>query len=174
MKYHINLFSPPEQSFVDKVVLFSFVYLRYIIVWTMLIVLGVFIYRFTVDQDIVDLKDTLKQKQEIVQVSKPLLDEATAIDRRTVQIKKLISSQNSFSRMVEYYLSVFPEKIKTTQMKVLSDSIELQGTSNEAAVVQDFYNRLKQDKRFQQVSITDLRKINVGYIFTLTLKDYIN
>jgi hypothetical protein len=174
MKYHINLFTPAEQTYVDKIILFSMVYLRYIIVWTMLVVLGVFMYRFTVDQDIVDLKDTLKQKQEIVEVSKPLLDQAAIIDNRTGEIKKLLGGQDSMAAMLNYYLSIFPEKITTTKMSVLPTGIQLEGTAKEAAVIQDFYTKIKNDKRFKTASITDLRKADTGYIFTLSLKDYIN
>ncbi|PJB87766.1 hypothetical protein CO083_05355, partial [Candidatus Roizmanbacteria bacterium CG_4_9_14_0_8_um_filter_34_12] len=64
MKYKINLLLPKEKNWLDKVIYFGLNYLRYILVITQTVIIMVFFYRFKIDQEIVDLKDAVKQKQE--------------------------------------------------------------------------------------------------------------
>ena len=91
----------------DKVFYFALNYLRYIIVITQLVVIAVFFYRFQIDQKIIDLKEAVDQKKEIVNIVLPLLKEAERIDKKTTEIDKIINNQNSFSSMISY-LSVEP------------------------------------------------------------------
>ena len=69
---NINLFPVSERTFSEKVLYFSLHYLRYIIVLTQITVIAVFFFRFKVDQEIIDLKEKVTQKQEIFKITKPL------------------------------------------------------------------------------------------------------
>ncbi|MEO6508395.1 MAG: hypothetical protein ABIO02_00425 [Patescibacteria group bacterium] len=172
MKYKINLLPPPQQSLIDKTVYFSYNYLRYILVFTQLVVLGVFTYRFSVDQQIVDLKDSLRQKQEIVKVSSPLLKQGAVVDDKIRNIKTVITKQDIYNEMISYYLSVFPEKITATQLSLLQGEIYLEGTTNDVGIIQIFYNRLKKDNRFGQLELRNIQKTAAGYSFNLTLRTF--
>ncbi|QQR63494.1 hypothetical protein IPH70_03205 [Candidatus Roizmanbacteria bacterium] len=88
MTYKINLLSKQEMSLIDKTLYFFLNYLRYILVFTQIIVIGVLFYRFRIDQNIIDLKDSLDQKKEIVQAVKPLLDEAEKVNNQSIAIKR--------------------------------------------------------------------------------------
>jgi len=172
MKYKINLLPPPQLSFIDKTVFFSYNYLRYILVFTQLVVLGVFTYRFTVDQDIVDLKDSLRQKQDIVKVSSPLLQQGAVVDDKIRNIKSVISKQDEFNQMIAYYLSVFPEKISATKLQIDSDKIYLEADTTDVNSIQSFYGRLKKDSRFKKLDLGSIQKTDSGYSFTLTLSSF--
>ena len=74
MRYKINLLEKKDIGLLDKLTFFSLNYLRYIIVITQLVVIGVFFYRFQIDQKIIDLKEGVEQKKEIVKIVLPLLD----------------------------------------------------------------------------------------------------
>jgi len=87
MKYQINLLPKKEKDFVDRGIYFALHYLRYVLVLTQIVVIAVFFYRFQIDQEIIDLKDELTQKQEIVAVSAPLLSEAQVVDVKTKQTR---------------------------------------------------------------------------------------
>ena len=65
MKYKINLITRRKEKVVDKVIYFVMNYLRYILVITQIIVIGVFFYRFKIDQEMVDLQEAVQQKKEI-------------------------------------------------------------------------------------------------------------
>ena len=118
MKYQINLLKEKEKDISGKIIYFALHYLRYILVVTQIVVIVVFFYRFKIDQEVIDLRDELKQKQEIVQVSNPLLKEAQAIDLKTREIKDILDKQSSFQQMLSYFLSVFPNKMRVTHMVI--------------------------------------------------------
>jgi Tfp pilus assembly protein PilN len=170
MRYKINLLPPPQQSFIDKAIFFSYNYLRYILVITQMVVLGVFTYRFTVDQDIVDLKDRLRQKQEIVKVSKPLLAEGAVIDDKIRNIKSIISKQQETLDMISYYLSIYPEKISATHLTIQQNEVSLEGRTSDINVLQSFYKRLKDDNKFKSSELKNVEKTDTGYSFSMSLR----
>ena len=103
--------------------------MRYILVFTQIIVIGVLFYRFRIDQNIIDLKDSLDQKKEIVQAVKPLLDEAEKVNNQSIAIKKVTSEQERQISAVNYILSVFPEAVNLTTLNIDDNTYSLRGTS---------------------------------------------
>jgi len=113
MKYKINLLPEKERDFLDKGIYFVVHYLRYVLVITQIVVISVFFYRFKIDQEIIDLKDELQQKQEIVAVSGSLLKEAEIVDLKTKQIREILVNQALFAEPFTYFLDTFPNDKKT-------------------------------------------------------------
>lgn len=169
MKYKINLIEKKEQSFVEKLTFFGLNYLRYIIVITQLVVIGVFFYRFQIDQRIIDLKEGVDQKKEIVEIVLPLLNEASKIDKKTLIIEDTLLQQKKFSGIVDYLLSSFPETIILTNMEIKGESIKMTGDAINAQHLQDFYNLLKKENKFQIVNFQSIKKSEFGYNFVLLL-----
>ncbi len=169
MKYSINLMSAKEIPFTERVVFFFLNYLRYIIIITQLVVIGVFFYRFQIDQHIVDLKESVDQKKEIVQVVVPLLQQAETIDQRSNEAQKIFKEQDNFGKMVHYFLSQFPASITLTRLEITNDSINAMGSSFNPQDLQSFYSLLKQDNKFNKIEFPSLRKTDTGYTFQLNL-----
>src|SRR3989338_3791905 len=94
--YDINLFARKKKSFADKLLFFLLHYFRYIIVITQIVVIGVFFYRFRVDQKIIDLKESFRSKQQILALTVPLIDEAQATQDSAGKIQKLLDKQSKF------------------------------------------------------------------------------
>src|SRR3989338_9505447 len=174
MKYKINLLEKKETSLLDKLTFFGLNYLRYIIVITQLVVIGVFFYRFQIDQSIIDLKEGVDQKKEIAQIVLPLLNEAVNIDKKSSIINDTIKKQKSFSTMFEYFISSFPETITLTNMEVKDQSIKVTGDANDPKHLQAFYLLLKKDKKFKEVTFQNIKKTETGYNFILLLNKFSN
>ncbi|MGB9707210.1 MAG: PilN domain-containing protein [Microgenomates group bacterium] len=172
MKYKINLLPAKELSLKDKIVYFSLNYLRYIIVITQLVVIIVFFYRFQIDQKIIDLKEEIGQKKEIVKVVQPLLNEADVIVKKSKNIETVYKDQNKLKEMLAY-LSFFPETITLTKMEILNNSdIKLTGMAANIQHLQLFKNQLEKEKRFKKVQLTSLKKVFNEYSFVLNLLNY--
>ena len=172
MKYNINLLPKKEAPFAERLMYFSLHYLRYIIIITQLVVIGVFFYRFQIDQKIIDLKESVDQKKEIVQVVLPLLKEAESISQRTKESQKIIASQKIFHSMLQYYLSQFPATIILSSMEMGADSIKATGTALNSKDLQAFNSVLKQEKHFGNVNLQDIKRNDQGYAFTLILEKF--
>lgn len=173
MKYKINLIGQKSTSFFDKVLYFFLNYLRYILVITQLVVIGVLFFRFRIDQNIIDLKDSIDQKKEIIEVVKPILAETQKIKKKEISIRKVLATQDSFLSSLDYIRSVFPETSRLTDMAIEGDKITLKGISTNPQHLQAFYKRLKADKKFKTVELIDIKRTVEGYEFTLNLKDFI-
>lgn len=172
MKYQINLFSRKDKNIIDKVIYFSFHYLRYILVITQIVVIGVFFYRFKVDQEIVDLKESLNQKKEILTIARPLIDEVRAIERSGQYVKDITGEQKKSKDTLNYFLSIFPENMTLERFEILTDgTITFSGTSSDPNTVRLFYNRLKKDNKFAVVKLGNLKKDLFGFSFSVALSN---
>lgn len=173
MKYKINLLPPRDQNVVDKAIYFSFYYLRYILVITQIIVIGVFFFRFTIDQEIIDLKDNLRQKQEIIAISDPLLKDVGVLEEKIKNVKVLLAEQDSAQAMFEYFLTIFPASMNLTSMDVGNGTINITGSTPDPASVKKLYNRLLAEKKFRKVLLKDVRKSEGSFIFSFSLANFV-
>lgn len=174
MRYKINLLEKKDISLIDQLTFFGLNYLRYIIVITQLIVIGVFFYRFQIDQRIIDLKESVEQKKEIVQIVLPLLNEAAKIDKKSLVISEVLTRQKKFSEMTNYFIGLFPETITLTKMEIKDESIKIVGQAINIQHLQSFYVLLKKENKFKSVNLKNIKKTGTGYNFELFLEKFIN
>jgi len=172
MRYKINLLSQKETPLTEKIVFFALNYLRYIIVITQLVVIAVFFYRFQIDQKIIDLKESVDQKKEIIQIVLPLLNQASTIDKKTSAVEDIITKQQTFQEMIKYLLSIFPNAITLTDFEATLDNLKLTGVSTDSRQLQSFYFLLKKDNKFKEVKLTSIKKTEVGYSFQINLNGF--
>lgn len=172
MKYKINLLSQKETSFSERLMFFLLNYLRYIIVLTQLVVIGVFFYRFQIDQRIIDLKESVMQKKEIIEIVFPLLQEASKIDNKTREIDKVIKKQQNFDALIKYLFSVFPETVTLTNLETTEDNLKITGNATDARHLQAFFALLKKENHFANVELKSFKKTETGYSFTMSLDKF--
>lgn len=172
MRYKINLLDKKETSLVDKLTFFGLNYLRYIIVITQLVVIGVFFYRFQIDQSIIDLKDAVDQKKEIVQIVLPLLNEAAKIDKKTLIIQQTLAKQKNFNSMLDYFTGAFPATINLSSLEIKGQSMTVTGDASNAQHLESFYFLLKKDNRFKNVKFKSIKKTETGYNFIMSLDNF--
>jgi hypothetical protein len=172
MKYQINLLPKHEQTTIDKITYFALHYLRYILVLTQLVAIGVFFYRFKVDQDIVDLKDTLTQKKAIVDNTKELLDSVKDLDGKISNVKKLYADQDLMGKQYSYYISKFASDVKITSILHDKESINIKGEASDIAAVRLVYEQLREEAVFKTVSLANVNKSDTGFTFDITLAEF--
>lgn len=174
MKYKINLVGEKRRGFFENLLYFFTNYLRYILVVTQLVVIGVLFYRFSIDQNIIDLKESVDQKKEIVKTVNPLLTEIKTVDNQVATIKKVVTRQDSQQKLLDYILAQFPASVNLTELLLYSDKLSLLGSSSNPKEIQLFYNRLRMDGRFASVNFSNIKKDGSSYLFTLELKNFKN
>jgi hypothetical protein len=173
MKYRVNLLSSKQKTLMDRGVYFALNYLRYILVITQIVVIGVFFYRFQIDQEIVDLKEEIQQKQEIVFVSNPLIEEAKAIDNKVGIIDGLVKEQDKLLDTLNYLFSRFPEQIKLDNLRISQNaSIDFSGRSNDSRIIKIFYTRLLKEAKFSTVDLATLEKKSNEFHFNMKLDGF--
>lgn len=153
----------------DKFIFFALHYLRYIIILTQIVVIGVFFYRFSIDQQVIDLKESVSQKQEIMRISQPLIKEAQAVEAKTTIIKKLLSQQEKFSTVFNYIVSIIPQSATLNKLSITETNIDLAGTATDVVIIQTMYQRFKKDKLFKKIDLNEIVKTNELFTFSIRL-----
>ena len=172
MKYKINLITQRKEKQIDRLIYFMLHYLRYILVITQIVVIGVFFYRFKVDQEMVDLQEALDQKKEIIQVSQPLIKEAKREAFKLDQARSIITRQLTLIESLDYLLSLFPENLFLTKLKVAKDSISMIGFTQDVQSINNFLNRLKKEAKFKKINLTNIKKGDQGLEFSFEFGQY--
>ncbi|MFH0773212.1 MAG: hypothetical protein V1922_02780 [bacterium] len=172
MKYKINLLPEKERDFLDKSIYFVLHYLRYVLVLTQIVVISVFFYRFKIDQEIIDLKDELQQKQEIVAVSDPLLKQAEIVDLKTKQIREVLVEQALFSESFTYFLNTFPLHLTINQLDIRSDTYKFSVTTTDPETIRSYLARLRQEKRFIDVAIGSIKRSGAEFEVPFVLSKF--
>ncbi len=169
MKYKINLLLKKEEGILDKIYIFLVNYLRYIIVITQFVVIGVFFYRLQVDQRVIDLKESVTQKKEIIEIVYPLLKEAKYIHIKSKEIENILKKQNKLEVRLNYLVSIFPEDAYLKNLILKDNQIEIDGLIQNISYLQTFINKLKQEKIFRNIELKSIKKTDFGYNFLLNL-----
>lgn len=172
MRYRINLLEKKEKDLTQKLIFFALHYLRYILVLTQIVVIGVFFYRFKIDQEIIDLKDALKQKEEIVLVSQPLLRQAEIIDISMNQIQDIVTNQSKSEQILQYFLKTFPKKIKTRRITIDNNSISFEASTTDPRIIKQYFDRLKKENVFKKVTLGAIRKVDFEFFCQFNLRDF--
>src|SRR3989344_5732305 len=147
MKYKINLLSLRQEKPLERIIYFMFNYLRYILVITQIVVIGVFFYRFKVDQDLVDLQEAVDQKKEIIQVSQPLINEAKKEAVRINQLGSILAKQDIYLEEFDYILSLFPESFFLNKIRITNGIITMGGYTQDPLFLKKNFFRIKKKKK---------------------------
>lgn len=172
MKYIINLFPEKEKDLSEKLVYFGMHYLRYILVITQFVAICVFFFRFKVDQEIVDLKDTLSQKSSIVESTSLLMGRIEEIDKKMKTIESVLADQETFKDRYTYVITKLPPEIRIESLSISDEGIDIQGVSEQADSIKVFYDDLEKGNRFGVTNLSAIEKKDNVFSFKLRLDDF--
>lgn len=165
-KSSINLIPRQNKTFVDKLMFFLLHYFRYIIVLTQIVVISVFFARFSLDQQIVDLKEEFTDRQAILEVVRPFIDEAEAYVSKQNDAKEIMSIQADFLDDFSYMLSVIPTDVRLDSLQKSDKLIHISGFSNSILSIKRLFIRLAKEERFLNIKMSELiGASDVGYTF---------
>jgi Tfp pilus assembly protein PilN len=172
MKYLINLFPKPEQNTSEKLIYFATHYLRYVLVITQFVAICVFFFRFKVDQEIVDLRDRLHQKESILSATDRLISRIQEIDSKMRNVKTIIKNQDLFKKQYTYFFSTIPNGVIISNLKINSKEVEIVGDSSTIDPIRNFHTKLTQDNVYQKVELLNIEKGDEGFTFNMKLSEY--
>lgn len=172
MKKKINLVYKPKSEFKEKLFYFIYYYLRYILVIVQIIVIFVFFNKLRYDQEIVDLEESISQKNEIINVSKPLIEQFLYYYRKIEVIAKINDNQHFLEDQLQYLIKNIPKEIVLTSLIYEKDNFILSGYSSNAENIRLFYLKMKRDNRFKVINFSNLKKNTNNYGFVISLKTW--
>ncbi|KKS84435.1 MAG: hypothetical protein UV59_C0019G0010 [Candidatus Gottesmanbacteria bacterium GW2011_GWA1_43_11] len=147
-----------DASVVGRILRWSLIYGRYIIVSTEIIVLLAFIYRFSLDRQITDLNEEIEQKSAIVIANQAFEKSFRNLQSRVDQIAGLFTDQDIVPQIVHHLEQITPAGVYFTTLSFKQDGVTIQATANTSTSLTLFTNNLKTSKYLGDVSITNLQR----------------
>src|SRR3989344_355592 len=100
-KYRFNLLDKKAKNIIGEVSGFLNDYARYIIVLTQLLVLVVFFVKIILDQTVIDLKEAIDQKNQIILTSKEMILTNNRLAEKAIDLNTLIGmNEKQYVRVV--------------------------------------------------------------------------
>ncbi|HSW87890.1 MAG TPA: hypothetical protein VLG12_01885 [Candidatus Saccharimonadales bacterium] len=138
---------------------------RLLIIITETIALSAFAMRFSLDSQIVDLHDKIRQEQAIVSLLKHNEDTYRNLQDRLALIKKADAASQKESAIFFSLLKIVPSTIQVTSFDFFPDKLQLQIDTNSTATLDTFINTLTSQPNISNVSIDKIEnKISQGII----------
>jgi Tfp pilus assembly protein PilN len=126
---------------------------RHIIIFTELIVIVVFLIRFKLDKDLIDLHEEIVQKQNLVAASAELENEARFLQQRLEVISKIQPEGVKSFLILKELSEIIPLDVVFSELAIQPDSISLEGTSFSNAGLATLISGLKSSDYFEQLDI---------------------
>ena len=152
----VNLLGQDDftHSPVGKVVTWATTYGRYIMVGTELVVLLAFISRFSLDRKLTDLKETIAQKQAIIQANSQFENEIRSVQATTKNVSLLLNGQSAALSALTTIQGLLPPDVSIDSMDLTKDKIRLSVVSGTVESFSLFLTNLRVSKQFTDVALT--------------------
>ncbi|MBI2611802.1 PilN domain-containing protein [Candidatus Gottesmanbacteria bacterium] len=154
----INLLSREdfESTFLGQFLHWALSYGRYIIIFTQIIVLSVFFSRFILDREHIDLKESVEQKQALIQSISDVENEIRKIQDRLKKIKDIDTIQTVPLNVINFIQNITPLDIFFTQVTLGKDSIKLIGVSRNLGSLSSLLYQLKRSNKFSEITLDEI------------------
>lgn len=131
---------------------------RYIVVFTEGIVLLVFLSRFWLDSQIIDLKQVITSKAQIVQSAENFEEEFLNVQAKMKKIEDLQKELFSASPYFSVIEETIPQEATLSKFSVNQDELTIQGKISSYDTVTAFVEALKKRKEFVEVKLFSLSR----------------
>lgn len=152
----INLLKNNKNGFFEKALNWALTIGRILIITTELIALLAFLYRFGLDQQLIDLHTKIKQEQQIVQFQKQNEDTYRNLQERLAIASSSTSVARKNIKIIKDIIGFAPVGMTFTNFTFLGDTLRIEANVNSATPLSIFIASLR---GYSQVSSISLDKI---------------
>ncbi|MBI4080425.1 MAG: hypothetical protein HY430_01490 [Candidatus Levybacteria bacterium] len=173
----INLLRGQEKGFLDKFLDWALSAGRAILIVTEIIALSAFLYRFSLDRELVDLNEKIKNERRLVELLRPDEEKFRALQARLALIKNLDARSEILPQVFDDVHTLARDKITINSIVVSEEAIKIDASTKSVRLLSAFLNDLKQNQYVNSVSLdvienrTSVATYYVG--ITVTLKQII-
>lgn len=166
--FRINLLKKKSSSIVAEISLFFNSYAKYIIIITQLIVLAVFFVKIVLDQTIIDLKDSIDQKNQIILTSEPMIQNNNSLVSKLSFLDRLVLDTDTHYSVLTSALKYTPRSITLGKLSLSQRALSITGSTYEVLDIKRFQLNLQQ-KLGKTIRIESINKEANIYYFELSL-----
>ena len=126
---------------------------RIIVIFTEVIVMGVFLSRFWLDAKANDLNEIIRKDQTILSTTTDFENEFRDIQKKLETYSKVSSMAKKTSLYVSKISGNLPPDVFISSFQITEDSIQIKGNSVSESSIAQFVINLKNDKDFSSVAL---------------------
>lgn len=149
----INLIKDQKSDLLERIINWSLGVGRILIIVTELIALGAFLWRFGLDQQLVDLHTEIKQKQAIVGAFKKNEDEYRNLQDRLSIASNFTQTERKRFQIYKDVLGLATSGITFNKISLSSNNLVIEITVDSVSSLSNFTNSLKLYSQIETVSI---------------------
>jgi Tfp pilus assembly protein PilN len=168
----INLLRP-RSVLLDEIVDWALNIGRLLVIATEIIALSMFLYRFVLDRQILDLRDKIAQERQIIAVFKEREETFRNLQNKLNFTSDMINAQAEQQKLLKTITAAVPADASLTSVSVATKSANIFIGSQNVSSLKEFVEILKKDKQFESVTISlvdtnpSKAQISLGILATL-------
>lgn len=151
----INLLKRSDKSFTDRVIYWALTVGRIVIYTTFAVAIACLIYRGFLDRQLVDLHDSIKQKQALLAYSKPSEEKFRNLQDRLAAANVGDAAKDKITLLTDI-IDFAPADASFTTISESNDSVSFDITVTSVPSLTAFINKLKDDPRINTLTISKI------------------
>lgn len=165
----INLVKNQQIPLFDKFMNWTLTIGRLIVIVTEVVAVVTFIYRFSLDEKLVDLNDAIKQKQSIISVLKNDENKYRNLQDRIALASTFSTKAVSSNQTITDITSLIPKQVRINGLILNKGKVNIGVDVASVSFLADFIDSLKSYRGIRSISIDDIEnKPSVGLSVNIT------
>ena len=165
----INLIKNRQVPLFDKFMNWALTAGRLIVIITEVVAVAAFVYRFSLDERLIDLHSAIKQKQALISLLKSDENKYRNLQDRIALASTLSEKNAKTNKVVLNIIALIPSGVKISSLTFNQDKITINANINSVEALTDFINILKNYPDVKSVSIDNIEnKPFAGLSVTVT------
>src|SRR3989344_3874733 len=165
----INLIKNKQIPLFDKFMNWALTVGRLIVILTEIIALLAFVYRFSLDEKLIDLHSAIKQKQVLISLLKQDEDKYRNLQDRIALAGSLMEKNAKTNKIVLDIVGLTPQGARIDSLTFNKDKLIINANIGSVSSLTDFINVLKDYPDIKAMSIDNIEnKSTGGLLVTVT------
>lgn len=161
----INLLQAKEKNMLENFLYWSLTVGRFVVIFTETIAIIAFLYRFTLDAQIIDLHTSIKRKEAIVEYQKAQEDTYRDVQKRLAISNQLMTESSLFTTIASDSSQIGQAIRKLNNISIGNRSLTIDADVHSISDLGTFVRALKSYKYIQVVSLDKIEnKTTLGII----------
>lgn len=149
----INLFKGRQKHLVDKIVNWTLTIGRVIVILAEAVALSAFLYRFSLDRELIDLNDKITQRQLIVERAKQTEQNFRNLQERLALTAKLTTTSTKTVDTLQSIYTTAPVSFTINSISIVENTVKIDGFTSNSSSITALVNALKKHPSIVNVSI---------------------
>lgn len=150
---NINLLKKKGNTTFDTFLHWAITGGRFIVILTETVALASFLYRFTLDRQLVDLRDQIESKAAIVSSLKTQEDSYRSVQNRIKDAKEITTTSQKPAELLNTLVEVARGKVVFQSLTIGDNKIHMDITTNSGTLLDSFIATLRLNDQLENVSI---------------------